>query len=337
MPDPERIFPDEYVPNAEGVPYHKSWAKQNPGEASKWAAYRDAAKAHKKGQVSPGVPVMATKYGKALVAAAELHVSVTDIGAEYQPPPQPPPIDPPPPSGTLIWNGDLDTGNETQFTNIIRNAADRWRVTAAADGRTPRQGGYMSRVEVKATENSTWASNLSATLAIKQLAGLVGYNEPYTDVYMGWSAYIPSTYFWNSNIMHNIFIEIHGNGSMIQAPFHWGVFAGTTSDAGKLFLDLHRDPSAYAPVTQPKFELLSAVADSWIDCVVRIKWSMAGDGILQYWQDGVLRHTYNGPTAPITGESIKGQFGMYAEKTADRVIYLDEMKIGTTREIVAPG
>lgn len=336
--DPERIFPDEYVPNAEGSTYHKQWLKNSPADAQKWSTYRDAAKAHVEGTPPPAKPAMSTKYGKALVACAELHVSVTDIGAEYQPPPQPPPDPPAPPSGTLIWNGDLDTGNESQFTNYIRNATDRWRVTPSDGSVVPRQGSHMARLEVKSTENTTWAANLSGTVGVKQLAGLVGYNEPYKDIYMGWSAYIPSNYYWQSNIMHNIFAEYHGNGTMIQAPFHWGIFAGTSPDAGKLFIDLHRDPSAYAPLLQPKFEHFSTIANAWHDYVVRIKWSQASDGILQFWMDGVLRYT-SPPmaTAPITGESIKAQFCIYAEKTADRVIYLDEMKIGTTREIVAPG
>jgi len=86
------IFADEYVPNAEGVPYHKQWVKQNPGESAKWIAYRDAVKAHKKGTPDPVPPSMATKYGKALVAAGKLQVSVTDIGGVWTPPPTPPSV-----------------------------------------------------------------------------------------------------------------------------------------------------------------------------------------------------------------------------------------------------
>lgn len=82
--DPERIFPDEYVPNAEGAAYHPKWQKANPGEAAKWASFRDAVLAYRKDDPAVAVPAMATKYGRALVAAGEEHLtimSVIDIGS----------------------------------------------------------------------------------------------------------------------------------------------------------------------------------------------------------------------------------------------------------------
>lgn len=70
-----RIFPDEYVPNAEGVSYHGKWVRANPVEASKWATFRDSVIRGE--QVVP--PSMSTKYGKALVAAGEEHMSISRI------------------------------------------------------------------------------------------------------------------------------------------------------------------------------------------------------------------------------------------------------------------
>lgn len=78
------LFKDEYVPNEEASTGHKKWAVANKGEAAKWAAFRDAAIAHKKGDPAVPVPTMASLHGKALVAAGKLHMSVTDIGsADY--------------------------------------------------------------------------------------------------------------------------------------------------------------------------------------------------------------------------------------------------------------
>lgn len=100
--DPTRIFPDDYVPNAEGATAHKQWVKSNPVEAAKWATFRDKAIVYETGDaLTP--PSMATKYGKALVAAGKLHVSVTDIGSA-EPTPLPPDPPPPPPTGTLIYS-----------------------------------------------------------------------------------------------------------------------------------------------------------------------------------------------------------------------------------------
>lgn len=94
MPDDPalRIFPDEFVPNAEGTPYHGKWVRANPSEASKWAAFRDDVVARK--QVVP--PVMATKYGKALVAAGKEHMSISHFVGTVTPP-FPAPV--PPPAG----------------------------------------------------------------------------------------------------------------------------------------------------------------------------------------------------------------------------------------------
>lgn len=75
--DATRIFPDDYVPNAEAAAYHKKWTQGNPGEAARWVQFRDDVIA--KRDVPP--PAMATRYGKALVAAGKLHMSVTDIGS----------------------------------------------------------------------------------------------------------------------------------------------------------------------------------------------------------------------------------------------------------------
>lgn len=87
------IFPDEFVPSIEGSSYYSKWVKANPGEAAKWSAFRDAAKAYSK-DGSLTAPSMGTKYGKALVAAGKLHMSVIDLGAVYKPPPtEPPPLE----------------------------------------------------------------------------------------------------------------------------------------------------------------------------------------------------------------------------------------------------
>jgi polysaccharide lyase-like protein len=338
MADPLRIFPDEFVPNEQSSTNHKKWVQANPNEAAKWAAYRDKVLAYEAGGAAIPVPSMATPHGKALVAAGELHMSVTDIGADWNPPPAPPPPDPIP-TGTLIWNGDLDTGNESQWTNIIRNATDRFRVTTSDTGVAPRQGTHMARVEVRQGEAASWASTLSATLAVRQFP-TVGYNQTYNDIYFAWSAWVPSNWPYADPDMHSIFMEWHGNGAMIQAPFHWGILAAG-ANVGKFFVDLHRDPTAYSPVSVGWFDHITSagMGNAWHNYTCRIKWSMASDGVFQFWQDGVLRHNYFGPTAPITGESLKLQAGCYMKNgpPASKVLYLDEMKVGTTYDIVQPG
>jgi len=84
-----RIFAEEYVPNAEAVPYHGKWARAYPGEAIRWATFRDALLA---GSDDVAVPDMATRYGKALVAAGKIHMSFSRfVGSMVGPPPTQPP------------------------------------------------------------------------------------------------------------------------------------------------------------------------------------------------------------------------------------------------------
>ena len=242
---------------------------------------------------------------------------------------------PVPPTGILIWNGDLDTGDESQYDTYIRNAPDRWRVTTADGAVTPRQGTHMARVECRQGEAASWGASLSATLALRN--GLpYGFDKANKDGYLAWSAYIPSDYPWSDPGKHSDFMEWHGVGGMDQAPVHWGIIAQT----GRFYIDLHRDVAGYNPVFQPQFEKLSdpGMANTWHDYVVRVLWSQGPDGRFQFWRDGDLKHDYTGPTAPKSGEGLKLQMGIYCRNgpPATKHIYLDEIKLGTTREIVTP-
>lgn len=92
-------FAHEFVVNVQGSSYHPKWVRANPGEASKWAALRDALVADP--DAVPVVPLLSTRYGKALVAAAELHMSVSRILGIMHGTGENPSIPPsePPPSG----------------------------------------------------------------------------------------------------------------------------------------------------------------------------------------------------------------------------------------------
>lgn len=111
---------EEFVQNIQSSAYHPKWVKANPAEAGKWATFRDAVLAYKSGD-SVAAPSMATKYGRALVAAGKLHMSVTDIGADYGSPPSPPPPPPPTPvtweSPITISSGQTITGRAFESTS----------------------------------------------------------------------------------------------------------------------------------------------------------------------------------------------------------------------------
>lgn len=62
------IFCNESVPNAQAESNYNKWLAQNPGEKSRWEAYRDAVCA---GQ-NPPPPTMTTPKGRGLVAAGKM-------------------------------------------------------------------------------------------------------------------------------------------------------------------------------------------------------------------------------------------------------------------------
>jgi len=103
MPDDPalHLFPDEYVPHVQGSNAYKNWAKQNTGEAQKWAKFRNAVIAGQ--QVAP--PVLTSSFGKSLIDAGCLHMSIShfvgQVTPTYPPPPAPPPPPPPPGTGAL--------------------------------------------------------------------------------------------------------------------------------------------------------------------------------------------------------------------------------------------
>jgi hypothetical protein len=80
----------------------------------------------------------------------------------------------------------------------------------------------------------------------------------------------------------------------------------------------------------------------WTDWLVHAKWSAGSDGVLQVWQDGKPVRGYADRRGPNTYSGPKGNYlkvGIYKwdwsqkrpSDTTSRVMYLDELRIATTR------
>lgn len=93
--DPLRIFPDVFVPNVEASDAYKRWAKSSPRDRTSWETFRTALLAG----TTPVPPAMATRLGKALVAAGETQMSFSRFVGVVTPPP--------PPSPPVVWDGPL--------------------------------------------------------------------------------------------------------------------------------------------------------------------------------------------------------------------------------------
>jgi hypothetical protein len=84
----------------------------------------------------------------------------------------------------------------------------------------------------------------------------------------------------------------------------------------------------------------------WTDWLVHAKWSAGADGVLQIWKDGKPVRGYADRRGPNTYAGPKGNYlkvGIYKwdwskkrpSDTTSRVMYLDELRIATTRAGVA--
>jgi hypothetical protein len=111
MADDLRIFPDEFVPNIQGAPYHSKWESANKnGDTLRWRAFRDALLV----SGTAAIPVMATKYGRALVAAGKEHMSIVRAISK----PTPPAVG----SGALTWAPPLlSSPTVRNLTNAARS------------------------------------------------------------------------------------------------------------------------------------------------------------------------------------------------------------------------
>ena len=61
---------------------------------------------------------------------------------------------PPPPSSTVVWRGDFETGNLSQWSSAQMVSADRLQVVTSP----ARQGGYALKATVRQGDNPIGAS-----------------------------------------------------------------------------------------------------------------------------------------------------------------------------------
>ncbi len=236
---------------------------------------------------------------------------------------------PPPPVGQVLFEGGFETGDQSQWAFVHEYTPDRFKVVTSDGAVLPRKGNYMARIETRQGEPAAWASTLNATMAQK---GGIPETQLGKDVYMGWSVWVPSSFPWQSQIMHNVIAEWHGTAGMIQAPYHFGIDCFT----GQWFVDLHRDASGYNPVFG-RAQLGAYNANQWVDWVQRIKWSTGTDGIFETWKNGVKVFSWTGRTWNYPNVAVYPELGLYKENKNNALIYVDAFRVGTTFAAVDPG
>jgi len=249
---------------------------------------------------------------------ARLDVSTSPCSA----PPPPPPA----PSGSVLFDGGWDTGDLSQWSGVHRFSADRFRVATSDGAITPRDGSHMARIEVRPNEPASWDSSMNVSLAQKN--GLPSVNDG-SDVYLGWSLYLPPNFPYVPNHLANVMVEWHSDSATAQAPFHFGI----NGYNGQFFFDLHTAQTGYAPVG--RWDIGPVITGRWVDFVVRTKWAQDSSGIMEGWMDGVKKFTFTGRTwgAQQVVYPMAGHYRVNHNATA--VLYIDALRVGTTYQSVA--
>lgn len=88
-------------------------------------------------------------------------------------------------------------------------------------------------------------------------------------------------------------------------------------------------------------------SNKWTDFVFHVKWSTGADGLIEIWKDGIKQPSISGANtySGYPGNYMKNGIykwpwahpDKYTSKTTKRVIYIDDVRIGSSYKDVAPG
>lgn len=302
-------FPSVFVPNIEGSSYHPKWEAANKnGDTPKWHVYRDAVVKYKKGDPPVAIPAMATKYGKALVAAGQDYMSVTDLGTVWDPPAAP---------GTTYFTGDFETGTVTQWPDLHDCPANgrlivgqpatsgassnfAWRCQASTSISSGTGGGPSNYVEHLV--NTAWERPDQITFYRCKLLLPSGSNSTYPGVML------PPTYNCQNTMIewHNVSVGGYSTefgfnaGGGANNNFWLQVAGGDTSITRQWFWDRQADNSTSIPV----------LYDTWCEVIFEVYWTHLGSignspGYLKCWIDWGTGRRQMCP--PASGLDVYGQ------------------------------
>jgi Polysaccharide lyase len=213
----------------------------------------------------------------------------------------------------VVWRGDFETGDLSQWTKSQQVAPDRMQVVQSP----VRQGKYALRVEVRQGDDPLNASGDRAELVWSPVE--TEGNDRYYSWSTMWAPDFPSEKTWQA------FTQWHHTGDTGTPPFEMYVNGET------MYLAIGPDETVLW--THP------LERGAWHDFILHVKWSSdPGVGFVELWYDGQqeLRKT-SGQTMFPGQDNIMKQ-GLYRNKTISEVgvLYHDGMTVGTSLEDVQP-
>jgi len=242
----------------------------------------------------------------------------------------PPPAKDPEPSSGLLFSGDFETGDLSQWEGAQR--ADPGRVTVVT--RPVDQGRFSGRFEVRKGDSVAKGSgngNRAEVLARRQDGDGVWPDREGTERYYGWSTYFPRNYpvvrkAWQT------FVQWKNKGSG-SSPIAMGIYNGRMH----LHAKVRGGPAG-------KLWKAPLVRGRWQRFVMHVKWSPDPRvGFVELWHNGrrVLPRRYR----PTMYRERDGQVlpnylkqGLYRSSgiVPPQIVYHDGMRIGRSFAEVAP-
>ena len=212
----------------------------------------------------------------------------------------------------VIWRGNFESGDLSQWTKAQEVATDRLQVVDAP----VRQGKHALRVEVRQGDDPINASgNRAELVGAEEKEG----NDRYYAWSTMWAADYPSVATWQA------FTQWHQTGDTGTPPLEMYV------NGESMYLAI--GPAETVVWTHP------LERGKWHDFILHVKWSAdPAVGSVELWYDGqqVLRQT-SGATMLAGMDNIMKQ-GLYRNDTIAQtgVLYHDGMTVATTLADVLP-
>jgi hypothetical protein len=215
-------------------------------------------------------------------------------------------------NAAVVWRGDFETGNISQWSKAQMVASDRLQVVSSP----VREGKHALRAEVRQGDDPINASGNRAELVWTQP------EEEGNDRYYSWSTMWPADY--PSEATWQLFTQWHHSGNNGSPPLEMYV------NGENMNLRVEAQNVIW---TQP------LERGKWHDFVLHVKWSSdPAVGFVEIWYDGkqVLKKTSAATMYPGMVNYLKQ--GLYRNETISKpgVIYHDGMTVGTTLADVMP-
>lgn len=224
-------------------------------------------------------------------------------------------------SASVLWRGDFETGDISQWTRAQQVSPDRLQVVESP----VREGRYALRAEVRNGDNPIGASGHRNELVLMT-------NETEGDErYYSWSTLWPEDYPFYPT--WQLFTQWHHSGPSGAPPVRF-VLGCSAADCGQPMPD-----TMFFIVSGQGIWTEKVVPGKWHDFVLHVKWSSNPQtGFVELWYDGNLVVPKQSVATLFPGQTNYLKQGLYRDAATQptQVVYHDGFTIGTTLEDVMP-